>query len=89
MVESRNGMALVQDIMDEPGKQGSIYVDVADKLATTEKYMLIGNVRMVTGPDGKELRVMVSSSYNINGLDVRLYKEALLTTERLNRTFVG
>ena len=88
VVQARDGVALVQDIMDTPGKQGSIHVDVAGQLVIAEKYILIGDVKMVTGPDGKELRMVVSSSHNIDGLDVKLYKEALQSTERINRAFV-
>jgi hypothetical protein len=89
-VEAKEGVALVQDIMDDPDKQGSIHVDFPDNrlLKIAEKYILIGDVGMVASPDGKELRMVVSTSHNINGLDVRLYKEALKSTENLNRASV-
>ena len=89
VVEAVDGAALVQDIMDAPGKQGSIRVNVEGQLAIAEKYMLIGDVKMTTGPDGKELRLVVSSSYNINSLDIKAYKEALASEERINQAFVG
>ena len=51
--------------------------------------MLIGDVKMTTGAAGKELRLIVSTIHNINTLDVKLYREALKSTERVNRTSVG
>ncbi len=89
VVEATEGAALVQDIMDEPGKQGSIKVDVEGTLAVAEKYMLLGNVKMTTGTDGKELRLAVSSSHNIDSLDIKAYKDALALEERINQAFVG
>ena len=88
VVEAVEGVALVQDIMDAPGKQGSMRVDVEGQLAIAEKYMLIGDVRLTTGPDGKELRLIVSSSYNINSMDIKAYKDALTLEERINQAFV-
>lgn len=88
VVEAAEGAALVQDIMDVPGKQGSIRIDVEGQLAIAEKYMLIGDVRLTTGPDGKELRLIVSSSYNINSVDIKAYKESLTLEERINQAFV-
>lgn len=89
IVEAHPGVALVQDIIGEPAKQGSIRIDVDGQLKIAEKYMLIGDVKMTTGDTGKELRLIVSSSHNINTLDVKLYKEAQESTERVNRSFVG
>ena len=88
VVEATEGAALVQDIMDAPGRQGSIRVNVEGQLAVAEKYMLIGDVKMTTGPDGKELMLVVSSSYNINSLDIKAYKEALVLEERINQEFI-
>ena len=89
VVEAKEGVALVQDVMDAPGKQGSIRVDVDGQLAIAEKYMLIGDVKMTTGPDGKELRLIVSSYHNINKMDIKAYKESLALQERINQAFVG
>ncbi len=77
VVEAHPGVALVQDIIGEPAKQGSIRIDVDGQLKIAEKYMLIGDVKMTTGAAGKELRLIVSTIHNINTLDVKLYKEAL------------
>jgi len=88
VVEAKEGVALVQDVMDVPGKQGSIRIDVEGQLAIAEKYMLIGDVKMTTGPDGKELRFIVSSYHNINKLDIKAYKESLALQERINQAFV-
>ncbi len=88
VVEATEGAALVQDIMDAPGRQGSIRVNIEGQLAVAEKYMLIGDVKMTTGPDGKELMLVVSSSYNINSLDIKAYKEALVLEERINQEFI-
>ncbi|MFW9849099.1 MAG: hypothetical protein ACFFF4_08160 [Candidatus Thorarchaeota archaeon] len=78
VVEAQSGAALVQDIIDKPGEQGSIQVNVDGTLSVAEKYILIGDI---TG--GKELRLNVSHAYNVNSLDVKLYKEALSLEERV------
>lgn len=89
VVEAVEGAALVQDIMDAPGKQGSIRVNVEGQLVVAEKYMLIGDVKMIAGPERKELRFEVTSSFNINALDIKAYKEALELERRINQAFVG
>ena len=85
VVEAQPGAALIQDIIDKPGEQGSMRVTVDDgqTLSVAEKYLLIGDVSMTSGPDGKELRLFVSTAYNINSLDVKLYKESIELEERL------
>ena len=85
VVEAQSGAALVQDIIDEPGKQGSIQVSVDDTLSVAEKYILIGDVQMTSGSEGKELRLFASHAYNVNSLDVKLYKEALNLERRVNQ----
>jgi hypothetical protein len=83
VVEAQEGAALVQDITDEPGKQGSLQVSVNGILSVAEKYLLIGDVIVATGSGGKELRLNASYAYNVNSLDVKLYKEALNLEERV------
>ncbi|MCK5151399.1 MAG: hypothetical protein KAQ65_06155 [Candidatus Thorarchaeota archaeon] len=85
VVEAQSGAALVQDIIDEPGKQGSIQVSVDGTLSVAEKYILIGDVQMTSGSEGKELRLFASHAYNVNSLDVKLYKEALNLERRVNQ----
>lgn len=75
--------------MDEPDNQGSMMISVDDQLSVAEKYILIGDVKMTSGPDGKELRLIVSNAYNVNSLDIRLYKQALKLEERVNQVSAG
>ena len=83
VVEAQLGAALVQDIIGEPGKQGSIQVSVDGTLSVAEKYILLGDVKVVSSNGGKELRLFASHAYNVNSLDVKLYKEALNLEERV------
>ncbi|MDF1540631.1 MAG: hypothetical protein P1Q69_17165 [Candidatus Thorarchaeota archaeon] len=83
VVEAQPEAALVQDIMDEPDNQGSMIIAVNDQLSVAEKYILIGDVEMTSVPDGKELRLNVSYAYNVNSLDIRLYKQALKLEESI------
>ena len=85
VVEAQQGAALVQDIMDEPDKQGSLMIAVDEKLSVAEKYILIGDVMMSSGPDGKELRLIVSYAYNVNSLDIKLFKQTLKLEERVKQ----
>ena len=89
VVEAQPGAALVQDIIDEPGKQGSIQVSVDETLSVAEMYILLGDVRVVADNGGKELRLFASHAYNVNGLDVKLYKEALDLEKRINQAIAG
>jgi len=89
VVEAQTGAALIQDIMDEPDNQGSMMISVDEKLTVAEKYILIGDVKMTSGPDGKELRLIVSYTYNVNSLDIRLYKQTLKLEESINQVSAG
>lgn len=89
VVEAQTGAALIQDIMDEPDNQGSMMLSVDEKLTVAEKYILIGDVKMTSGPDGKELRLIVSYAYNVNSLDIRLYKQTLKLEESINQVSAG
>ena len=89
VVEAQPGAALVQDIIDEPGKQGSIQVSVDGTLSVAEKYILLGDVKIVADNGGKELRLFASHAYNVNTLDVKLYKEALNLDKRVNQAIAG
>ncbi|TXT56910.1 MAG: hypothetical protein BAJATHORv1_20508 [Candidatus Thorarchaeota archaeon] len=77
VVQAKPGIALVQDVMDEPNKHKSIQVQVEGTLNVDEKYLLIGDVVERSSADGKELMLAVSIAHNVNTLDVKLYKEAL------------
>jgi hypothetical protein len=89
VVEAQPGAALVQDIIDEPGKQESIQVSVDGTLSVAEKYILLGDVKVASSNGGKELRLFASHAYNVNSLDVKLYKEALDLEERVNQAITG
>jgi hypothetical protein len=85
VVESVPGEALVQDILDEMGKQASLRATLEQTLEIAQKYILIGNLQVESGDEGKELRLLVSSVNNVNSLDIKLYKEVLELEERVNR----
>ncbi len=78
VVESSPGVALVQDIYDDDvDKAGKIVVSVEGTLDVAEKYILLGDVTEKSDSKGKELRLAVSLAYNINDLDVKLYKRVM------------
>ncbi|MFW9909749.1 MAG: hypothetical protein ACFFEF_14350, partial [Candidatus Thorarchaeota archaeon] len=83
VVDAQPGAALVQDIIDAPDKQGSIRVVVDQELSVAEKYVLLGDVKMMSSQEGKELRLIVFSAINVNSLDVKLYKQSLELEQRL------
>ena len=77
VVEAQPGAAYVQDILDKAGKQDSIQVTVDGTLEVAQKYMLIGDVKQESASDRKLLRLIASSAYNVDSLDIMLFKEAL------------
>jgi len=85
VVESVPGEALVQDILDEMGKQASLRATLDQPLEIAQKYILLGNIQVESGAEGKELRLLVSSVSNVDSLDVKLFKEVLELEERVNR----
>ena len=77
VVQSQTGAALVQDIF---GKQVSMKVSLEiETLSESEKYILIGNVQ----EEEDELRLNVVSAYNVNSLDISLYKEVMKLEEKV------
>ncbi len=85
VVEAQPGIALLQDIFDDVDNAGSIWAIVEGTLEIAQKYILIGDVTEKKTSDGKELRLAVSLSYNIDSLDIALYKEALELEEKVNQ----
>jgi hypothetical protein len=86
VVEAQPGIALVQDILDDVDNAGSIWAIVEGMLEIAQKYILIGDVtEKKTSDDDKELRLAVSLSYNIDSLDIALYKETLELEEKVNQ----
>ncbi|MFW9847242.1 MAG: hypothetical protein ACFFD6_10865 [Candidatus Thorarchaeota archaeon] len=77
VIESSPGEALIQDIYDEVESAEKIIVNVEGTLNVAEKYILVGEVTEKTGPDGKELRIAASIAYNVNKLDITLYKQTI------------
>ena len=77
VVEAQPGAALVQDILDKAGQQASIQVAIDSTLEVAQKYMLIGDVREESSSDRKLLRLIVSSAYNVDSLDIKLFKETI------------
>jgi len=85
VVEAQPGVALLQDILDDVDSAGSIWAIVEGTLEIAKKYILIGDVTEKKTSDGKELRLAVSLSYNIDSLDIALYKETLELEEKVNQ----
>ncbi len=81
VVETAEGAALVQDIFDKMDNQGSIRVIVPEELELAKKYMLIGDI----SEDSEGLKLIASSVYDVDTLDVKLYKETVKLEERVNR----
>jgi len=77
VVDSQAGAAIVQDIFGE-----KVQMKVSTELETlslSEKYILIGNIQ----EEEKELMLNVVSAYNVNSLDISLYKEVMKLEEKV------
>ncbi len=83
VLSSTTGSAMVQDIYDDIEHAKSILVIVEGKLIEDEKYILIGNILERVSDSGKEIVLDASLAYNMNKLDVKLYKEALELEEQV------
>ncbi len=77
VVDAREGVATVQDIMDELGKAATIEAIVEGVLQVGQKYILIGQVTERKSKGGTVLGLDVSLVQNINALDIKEFKEAL------------
>ena len=78
VVEAQTGAALVQDILDTAGQQASIQVTIDSTLEVAQKYFLIGSVTEESSSDRKLLRLIASSAYNVDSLDIKLFKETIV-----------
>ncbi|NOR39505.1 MAG: hypothetical protein GQ580_07955 [Candidatus Thorarchaeota archaeon] len=85
VVEAQPGIALLQDIFDDVDNAASIWAIVEGTLEIAQKYILIGDVTEKKTSDGNELRLAVSLSYNVDSLDIALYKETLELEEKVNQ----
>lgn len=86
VVEAQPGIALVQGILDDDvDNAGSIWAIVEGTLEVAQKYILIGDVTEKKTQDDNELRLAVSLAYNIDSLDIALFKETLELEERVNQ----
>ena len=85
VVEAQPGIALLQDILDNVDNAGSIWAIVEGMLEVAQKYILIGDITEKKTQDGNELRLAVSLAYNIDSLDIALYKETLKLEEKVNQ----
>jgi len=85
VVEAQPGIALVQGILDDVDDAGSIWAIVEGIFEVAQKYILIGDVTEKKTSEGNELRLAVSLSYNIDSLDIALYKETLELEEKVNQ----
>ena len=83
VVESCPGAALVQDICDEMGKQGTIRVTIGEELKVAERYILTGDVKENEENSGEDIRMIAFSAFNVTSLDINLFKEVLALGERV------
>ncbi|MFX0106935.1 MAG: hypothetical protein ACFE7R_01495 [Candidatus Hodarchaeota archaeon] len=83
VIESTPGNALIQDIYDDVESAGRIVVNVEGTLNESEKYLIIGEVTQRTGPEGTELRLIATLAYNVNTLDIKLYRQTLQLEEEV------
>ena len=77
VIESQPGLALVQDIYDNVENATKIKVFVEGTLEVDTKYMLIGKVTEKSNKSGTELVFNAELVYNIDSLDIQLYKQTL------------
>ena len=77
VIESQPGLALVQDIYDNVENATKIKVFAEGTLEVDTKYMLIGTVTEKSNKSGTELVFNAELVYNIDNLDVLLYKQTL------------
>jgi hypothetical protein len=77
VIESQPGLALVQDIYDNVENATKIKVFVEGALEVDTKYMLIGKVTEKSNKSGTELVFNAELVYNIDSLDVLLFKQTL------------
>jgi len=89
VVDASPGLAVVQDIYDDVKKAGKIQVSVEGSLELKKRYLFIGEVTEKTIDGGKELRLNASIAYDIDTLDVALYKEVRDMEEKVTRTMSG
>ncbi len=83
VLNSSLGSAMVQDIYDDIESAKSILVIVEGKLIEEQKYLLIGTILERSSDLGNELVLEASLAYNIDTLDLRLYKDALQLEDRV------
>ncbi|MHA2425008.1 MAG: hypothetical protein ACXAEF_09490 [Candidatus Thorarchaeota archaeon] len=89
VVDSVPGLAVIQDIYDDDKEKGKIQVSVEGSLELGKKYLFIGEVTEKTTDDGKELRLNASVVYNIDTLDIALFKEVLDMEGKVTKTMSG
>ena len=77
VIESQPGTAIVQDIYDKVEDATTIKVFVEGTLQVDTKYMLLGKVTEKSTKEGSELILNAAIQYNIDKMDISLYKQAL------------
>jgi hypothetical protein len=89
VIESREGVALVQDIIDDDVEVArTIEVTVEGTLEVAQKYLLIGEVSEKRNGEGTSTRLVVSLADNINALDIKGFKRTLELEERVLQALV-
>jgi len=89
VVESRPGAALVQDICDEMGKQGTIRVTIDEELEVSERYILTGDVKENQENPDEDRRLIAFSAFKVTSLDINLFKDVLALGERVKPVSQG
>ncbi|MFW9805752.1 MAG: hypothetical protein ACFFFK_03365 [Candidatus Thorarchaeota archaeon] len=87
VVDASPGLVLVQDIYDDDVKKaGKIQVSIEGTLELQKRYLFIGEVTEKTGDEGKELRLNALLAYDIDDLNIPLYKEVQDIGEKVTKT---
>lgn len=90
VVDASPGAALIQDLFDsDVDNAGSIWVSVEGTLELKKKYLIIGDVTTKTSKDTKEARLNATIVYDIDQLDIELYKEILGMEDEVKKTMSG
>ncbi len=76
VIESKPGVAIVQDLLDDVDRAQSIRVIVEGELQVEHKYIVMGEVTRKKGEDGG-LLISAILAHDVSDLDVREFKRAL------------
>jgi hypothetical protein len=90
VVNSSPGAALIQDLYDsDVDNAGSIWVNVEGTLDVKKRCLIIGEVTTKTVDGTKEARLNATIVYDIEGLDIGMYKEIIEMEDEVRKTMSG